>query len=183
MTKGVRRAGKTLKDAERRRLAKRTRGEYPVPGTTYSPRPGWAVAWCDGGSRGNPGTAAYAYVIEDGDGAVRASAAELIGVATVGTAEYRALVAALEAAAGLGIDRVEVRTDSRLVSAQMGPAPSPLRNPRLAELRDRAVELSRQIGTVTVRWVPSEQNARADAMVAALLFAGDRLSAPGAGLR
>lgn len=170
MTKGVRKAGKTLKDAERRRLAKRSRAEYPVPGTEYSLPPGWSVLWCDGGSRGNPGPAAYAFVIEDGEGAEIAAAADAIGVATVGTAEYRALVAGLEAAALLGLDRVEVRTDSRIVAEQMGASPPPLRNPRLAQLRDRAVELTRQIGSVRVRWVPGERNERADRMVAELLF-------------
>jgi probable phosphoglycerate mutase len=170
VTKGVRRAGKTLKDAERRRLAKRSRGEYPVPGTEHSRTPGWAVAWCDGGSRGNPGPAAYAYVIEDEDGTVVASAAESIGVAGAGTAEYRALVAVLEAARALGLGRVEVRTDSRLVAAQMGPSPPPMRSPRLAELRERASDLSERIGSVTVRWVPGEHNARTDRMVADLLF-------------
>jgi probable phosphoglycerate mutase len=173
MTKGVRRAGKTLKDAERRRLAKRSRGEYPVPGTAYSLPPGWAVAWCDGGSRGNPGPAAWAYLIEDGNANVLAAAAESIGVAGAGTAEYRALVAVLEAALGLGLDRVDVRTDSRLVAAQMGPSPPPLRNPRLAELRERATDLCERIGSVTVRWVPGERNARTDGMVADLLFSRD----------
>jgi ribonuclease HI len=170
MTKGVRKAGKTLKDAERRRLAKRSRGEYPVPGTRSSAPAGWSVLWCDGGSRGNPGPAAYAFVIEDGDGAELATAAAAIGVATVGTAEYRARVAGLEAAARLGLDRVEVRTDSRIVAEQMGASPPRLRNPRLAQLRDRAVELTREIGSVTVRWVPGEHNERADGMVAELLF-------------
>ena len=170
MTKGVRKAGKTLKDAERRRLAKRSRAEHPVPGTGYSVPPGWSVLWCDGGSRGNPGPAAYAFVIEDGAGAEVAAAADAIGVATVGTAEYRALVAGLEAAARLGLDRVEVRTDSRIVAEQMGASPPPLRNPRLAQLRDHAVELTHEIGSVRVRWVPGERNERADRMVADLLF-------------
>ncbi len=168
MTKGVRKPGKTLKDAERRRLAKRSRAE--VPGTGHAAPPGWSVLWCDGGSRGNPGPAAYAFVIEDGAGTEVAAAADAIGVATVGTAEYRAVVAGLEAAARLGLGRVEVRTDSRLVAEQMGASPPPLRNPRLAQLRDRAVELTREIGSVTVRWVPGERNERADRMVAELLF-------------
>jgi ribonuclease H / adenosylcobalamin/alpha-ribazole phosphatase len=170
VTKGVRKAGKTLKDAERRRLAKRSRAEHPVSGTGYSAPPGWSVLWCDGGSRGNPGPAAYAFVIEDGAGAEVAAAADAIGVATVGTAEYRALVAGLEAAARLGLERVEVRTDSRIVAEQMGASPPPLRNPRLAQLRDHAVELTREIGSVRVRWVPGERNERADRMVADLLF-------------
>jgi ribonuclease H / adenosylcobalamin/alpha-ribazole phosphatase len=176
VTKGVRKAGKTLKDAERRRLAKRSRAA--VPATPQSPPAGWSVLWCDGGSRGNPGPAAYAFVIEDGAGAEIAAAADAIGVATVGTAEYRALVAGLEAAARLGLHEVEVRTDSRIVAEQMGASPPPLRNPRLAQLRDRAIELTRQIGSVTVRWVPGERNERADSMVADLLFARDG-AAPG----
>jgi ribonuclease HI len=169
MTKGVRRAGKTLKDAERRRLAKRSRPEYPVPGTQYSPPAGWAVLWCDGGSRGNPGPAATAFVLEDGAGTVLSAAAEPIGVATVAVAEYRAVVAGLEAALAAGIDRVEVRSDSRLVVAQMGTAGAPVRSAAVRGLRDRAVDLGRRIGTVAYRWVPGAANARADRMVQDIL--------------
>jgi ribonuclease HI len=169
MTKGVRRAGKTLKDAERRRLAKRSRAEYPVPGTQYSPPPGWAALWCDGGSRGNPGPAAAAFVLEDGAGTVLAAAAEPIGVATVAVAEYRAVVAGLEAALAAGVERVEVRTDSRLVAAQLGPPAAPVRSPAVRELRDRAVDLGRRIGTVSYVWVPGDANGRADRMVQDIL--------------
>ena len=151
------------------RLAKRSRGDHPVPGTGSSAPAGWAVLWCDGGSRGNPGPAAYAFLLEDGAGAVVASAAVPIGTATVGTAEYRAVVAGLETAASLGLDRVEVRTDSRLVVSHMGASPPALRNPRLSQLRDRAIELTRRVGTVTFRWIPGEQNSRADELVSKLL--------------
>src|SRR5438270_9856318 len=96
MTKGVRKQGKTTSDAQRRRLARASRSQ---PQATPAPPQGWAVLWCDGGSRGNPGPAAYAFVLEDDDGNVVASTAAPIGVATVGTAEYRAVVAGLEAAA------------------------------------------------------------------------------------
>ncbi len=169
MTKGVRKAGKTLKDAERRRLARRSRSEYQVPGTGYSLPPGWAVVWCDGGSRGNPGPAAYAFVICADDGSDLASASAAIGVATVGTAEYRAVVAGLEAAAELGLDRVELRTDSRLVVRHLGDSARPLRNPALAELRDRALAAAARMDAVRYRWVPGEQNGRADALVHDLL--------------
>ena len=169
MTKGVRRAGKTLKDAERRRLARRSRAEYAASGTDHSAPPGWAVAWCDGGSRGNPGPAGAAYLIEGADGAPVASAAEPIGVATVAVAGYRAVVAALEAAVALGIDRLEVRTDSRLVARQLGPAGAPVRSPALRTLVERAVDLGRRVGTVAYRWVPADQNGRADRMVQDML--------------
>ncbi len=169
MTKGVRKAGKTLKDSERRRLAKRSRAEHPVPGTGYSLPPGWAVVWCDGGSRGNPGPAAYAFVICADDGTDLASAAVAIGVATVGTAEYRAVVAGLEAAAELSLDRVELRTDSRLVIRHLGDSGRPLRNPALAGLRDQALAAAARMEAVRYRWVPAELNGRADALVGDLL--------------
>jgi probable phosphoglycerate mutase len=167
VTKGVRKAGKTMKDAERRRLARRARsGERAEP--AGSAPPGFAVVWCDGGSRGNPGPAAYAYVIDDADGREVASESAAIGVATVGTAEYRAVAEGLAAAARLGLDRVEVRTDSRLVVRHL-VAERPLRNPGLKALRDRARATADDLAGVTYRWVPADQNARADALVAALL--------------
>jgi ribonuclease H / adenosylcobalamin/alpha-ribazole phosphatase len=162
VTKGVRKAGKTMKDAERRRLARRSRSGDTAPGQAP---PGWAVVWCDGGSRGNPGPAAYAYVIDDAEGREVASAAAGIGVATVGTAEYRAVVEGLVAAARLGIDRVEVRTDSRLVVRHL-VAERPLRNSALAALRARAHAAADDLEGVTYRWVPAAANARADALVA-----------------
>ena len=51
----------------------------------------------DGGSRGNPGDAAYGAVLMDADsGEVIAERAECIGVATNNVAEYRGLIAGLE---------------------------------------------------------------------------------------
>jgi len=167
VTKGVRKAGKTMKDSERRRLARRSRGAAATEGSGAAP-PGWAVVWCDGGSRGNPGPAAYAYVIHDPDGREVAAVAAEIGVATVGTAEYRAVAEGLAAALRLGFERVEVRTDSRLVVRHL-VAERPLRNPALAALRDRARAAADELGGVTYRWVPAAQNARADALVSGLL--------------
>ncbi len=54
-----------------------------------------ATLYTDGGARGNPGPAAFAYVLEAEDGTVLASHGERIGVATNNVAEYRALIAGL----------------------------------------------------------------------------------------
>ncbi len=167
MTKGVRKAGKTMKDAERRRLARRSRGDDAAKRSAAAP-PGWAVVWCDGGSRGNPGPAAYAYVIDDAEGRQVAAASAAIGVATAGTAEYRAVAEGLAAAVRLGLERVEVRTDSRLVARHLA-AERPLRNPALAALRDRARAAAGGLAGVTYRWVPAVENGRADALVHDLL--------------
>jgi ribonuclease HI len=166
VTKGVRRAGRTLKDAERRRLGKARRAERsPAPARAPD---GAATLWCDGGSRGNPGPAAYGYVLEDADGHTLASAAEAIGQATVAVAEYRALVAGLIAVAERGLQAVEVRTDSRLVVAQMTGA-APVRSRAVAPLHAEARDLGMRIGTVTYRWVPADQNGAADALVSGVL--------------
>jgi ribonuclease HI len=168
VTKGVRKAGKTLKDAERRRLARSSREPSRAEAARPLP-PGWAVLRCDGGSRGNPGPAAYAYVLEAGDGTLLVSGAQPIGVATAGTAEYRAVAEGLEAAAGLGLAGVEVRTDSRLVVRHLSERGTELRSPGLAALRDRALDAAARVGAVRFRWVPAAENAAADALVRDLL--------------
>ncbi len=166
MTKGVRRAGKTTKDAERRRLAKARRAER-APEPPRAPA-GTATLWCDGGSRGNPGPAACGFVLEDADGRQLASVATPIGQATVAVAEYRALVAGLHAVADRGLKAVEVRTDSRLVVAQM-TGEAPVRSRAVKPLHAEARDLGMRIGTVAYRWVPADQNGAADALVAAVL--------------
>jgi ribonuclease HI len=166
VTKGVRRAGKTLKDAERRRLGKARRAERASE-ATRSPA-GAATLWCDGGSRGNPGPAACGFVLQDAEGRELASAAAPIGRATVAVAEYRAVLAGLHAVADHGLAAVEVRTDSRLVVAQM-TGQAPVRSRAITPLHAEAGELAMRIGTVAYRWVPAEQNGAADALVAAVL--------------
>ena len=62
-----------------------------------------AKLFTDGGSRGNPGPAAYGYVLEAEDGTVLDARGEAIGVATNNVAEYSALVAGLERAVEAGV--------------------------------------------------------------------------------
>ena len=73
----------------------------------------------DGGARGNPGPAAYGYVLESEDGHVLDARGERIGVATNNVAEYRALIAGLESALQRGVDELEVVSDSELLVKQM----------------------------------------------------------------
>ena len=91
---------------------------------TRSPR-STSTSCCEGAAlhgrrrRGNPGPAAYAYVLETDDGTVLAAHGEAIGVATNNVAEYRALVEGLKKAAEVGVDELEVVSDSQLVVEQM----------------------------------------------------------------
>jgi probable phosphoglycerate mutase len=95
----------------------------------------------------------------------------VIGVAGANVAEYRALLAGLQEALRLGVDRVEARCDARLVIQHVTGAGEP-KNPRLRELRDAVRDAAERIGTVAFTWVPGEANGRAHALVAAALADG-----------
>ena len=129
----------------------------------------------DGGARGNPGPAAYAFVLEAEDGTVLAAEGEAIGVATNNVAEYRALVAGLERARELGVDEVEVVSDSELLVKQMR-GEYRVKNEALRALSLEAARIAGALGRVTYTAVRREHNELADRLVnEALDAAGPRL--------
>ena len=118
----------------------------------------------DGGARGNPGPAAYGYVLEAEDGTVLAAHGETIGVATNNVAEYRALIAGLEKALELQVSEVEVISDSELLVKQM-TGEYKVKNEVLQELSLKASRLARQLESVTYTAVRREHNELADRLV------------------
>jgi ribonuclease HI len=159
-----RRSGGTLRDGERRRLARASRmAAAPAPPVAGD---GDRVL-CDGGSRGNPGPAAIAAVLTR-DGAVAAERSARIGVASAAEAEYRALLLGVELAAAHCSGAVEVCSDSQLaIAALRGAGPA---QPELAEL---AAEVRRAAGALpSVRWTwhPAAQNVAPDRLVRDLLW-------------
>jgi ribonuclease HI len=118
----------------------------------------------DGGARGNPGPAAYGYVLEAEDGTVLDARGEAIGVATNNVAEYRALVAGLEQAVERGVTELEVVSDSELLVKQMR-GEYKVKNAALRELVLDASSLARKVGRVTYRAVRREHNELADRLV------------------
>ena len=123
-----------------------------------------ATLYTDGGSRGNPGPAAYAYVLETDDGTVLDARGEPIGVATNNVAEYRALVEGLRAAARAGVAELQVVSDSELLVKQMR-GEYKVKNAALRELSLEAARIGRSIGTVRYRAVRRELNELADRLV------------------
>lgn len=122
------------------------------------------VIEADGGSRGNPGPAGYGAVVMDAsDGQVLAEAAEAIGVATNNVAEYRGLIAGLEAVLRLGGDgaSVAVRMDSKLVVEQMAGRWK-IKNEGLRPLALEAAKLARRLRITEWTWIPRERNKHAD---------------------
>ncbi|HEV7133493.1 MAG TPA: ribonuclease HI family protein [Gaiellaceae bacterium] len=125
----------------------------------------------DGGARGNPGPAAYGYVLETDDGTVLAAHGEKIGVATNNVAEYSALIAGLDKALELGVAEVEVVSDSELMVKQMR-GEYRVRNEALRELFLEASRLARGLRSVSYTAVRREHNTLADRLV------NDALDAP-----
>jgi ribonuclease HI len=123
-----------------------------------------ARLWTDGGARGNPGPAAFAYVLEADDGTVLDARGEAIGVATNNVAEYSALVAGLERAVEAGVDELEVRSDSELMVKQMR-GEYRVKNRDLQSLFLDASRAAREIGRVTYTHVRREHNELADRLV------------------
>jgi len=127
-------------------------------------RPSAVVIEADGGSRGNPGEAAYGAVLKNAaTGATIAERAEAIGIATNNVAEYRGLIAGLELynEHTPGAD-LEVRMDSKLVVEQMS-GNWKIKHPDMKPLAMAANRLA-PYGT-TYTWIPREQNKHADALL------------------
>ena len=118
----------------------------------------------DGGARGNPGPAAYGYVLEAADGTVLDARGEAIGTATNNVAEYRALLAGLERAVELGVDELEVVSDSELLVKQMR-GEYKVKNATLRELWEEARLLAGRLERVEYTAVRREANELADALV------------------
>jgi ribonuclease H / adenosylcobalamin/alpha-ribazole phosphatase len=123
-----------------------------------------AKLWTDGGARGNPGPAAYGYVLEAENGTVLAAHGEAIGEATNNVAEYRALVAGLEKALELAVHELEVVSDSELLVKQMR-GEYKVKNETLRELNDEAGRLARRLRRVAYTAVRREHNELADRLV------------------
>lgn len=123
------------------------------------------IVEADGGSRGNPGPAAYGTVVKDADtGAVLFEEGRTIGIATNNVAEYDGLVAGLRAAADIDATAtVEARLDSKLVVEQM----SGRWKIKHEDMRARAMQAREAFPfeAVTYTWVPRARNAHADRLV------------------
>jgi ribonuclease HI/quercetin dioxygenase-like cupin family protein len=124
----------------------------------------WHIAHADGGSRGNPGPAAIGAVLLAPDGRVLEEVSERIGRATNNVAEYRAVIAALEAAARHRVPALLLRLDSELIVRQLSGRYR-VRNADLLPLHERARSLIAALPRVRVEHVPREQNRHADRLV------------------
>lgn len=121
--------------------------------------------FCDGGSRGNPGEAAIAAILEDPvRGEVLKEQAERIGVETNNVAEYKALIMGLRMARSFQPNRLICHLDSELVVRQLN-GQYQVKMPTLKEYVEEIKDLSAQMHDVVFVHIPRADNYRADALV------------------
>jgi probable phosphoglycerate mutase len=121
------------------------------------------IIYADGGSRGNPGQAAYGALVCEGE-TVLIEIAEKIGIATNNVAEYQGLIAGIRAANKIDpAAQIEARLDSKLVVEQMSGRWK-IKNIPLAKLAMEAKKIhSPQL--ITFTWIPRDENYQADRLV------------------
>ena len=127
-----------------------------------------AILYTDGASRGNPGPAAIGVVIKDGQGRVLGKISRRLGITTNNQAEYKAVIAALEEAARLGLTNVDVKADSELVVKQVSGRYR-VKNAALKPLYNRVRELQASFQSFAISYIPRRQNAEADRLCNAAL--------------
>jgi ribonuclease HI len=121
------------------------------------------VAYCDGGSRGNPGPSGYGVSIEDAAGRPVAGLSEFLGVKTNNFAEYSGLLAALEYALSHGHSRLRVVADSELMVKQM-KGQYQVKSPDLRPLWEEAKRRAARLERFEIQHVLRSKNKRADAL-------------------
>ena len=121
-------------------------------------------AFADGGSRGNPGRAACAAIICDGDGEELLRRYRMIGRATNNVAEYEGVLLALEMCAELGAREVRLRIDSELVVRQI-EGRYKVKHPDLKPYHARVLAAAGRFEAFSVAHVRRKDNAEADRLV------------------
>jgi ribonuclease HI len=126
------------------------------------------IIYSDGGSRGNPGPSAAAFVIMDEHKNVIDKGGEYLGITTNNQAEYQGVRLGLERARELGLHTIEFRIDSMLVVNQLRGVYK-IKNRELWPINERIVALTDTFERVRFTHVPRELNQQADSLVNVLL--------------
>lgn len=135
-------------------------------------RPAGVVMHIDGASRGNPGPAAYAVVVEASDGAPLSVFSRTLGQATNNVAEYEGLLAALGYALRHHHLRLRVVSDSELLVRQI-QGRYKVKSAYLQPLHQQARQMIERLESFTIEHVRREHNREADRLVNKALDAAE----------
>jgi ribonuclease HI len=141
------------------------RGKSLFGDAAPEPKPASAAyrANIDGGSRGNPGPAAYGVIIRDGKGEAVAKLKKYIGRMSNNVAEYYGLIAALDYAESHSVKSIRIESDSELLVKQMRGLYK-VKSEDLRPLFERALKMSKTFESFRIEHVYREQNREADAL-------------------
>lgn len=145
-----------------------------MPGKEQS---GWITAYCDGGSRGNPGPAGFGVYIQDENGAVVAELSEYLGRKTNNFAEYSGLLAALQFAIDNHHPRLKVISDSELMVKQL-KGQYRVNSPELRPLYDEAKRRIAKLEAFQPEHVLREKNKQADRLANLAMDRGTGKASP-----
>ncbi len=121
--------------------------------------------YTDGGSRGNPGHAAFGFVVYSGAGKVLEKCGNYLGVTTNNQAEYKGLIAGLEWILNHKPDsEVNIFMDSLLIVSQI-KGEYKVKHPEIIPLYRQVISLASRLPKYSISYVPRAQNAVADALV------------------
>ncbi|ACC98724.1 Ribonuclease HI [Elusimicrobium minutum Pei191] len=115
----------------------------------------------DGGSRGNPGPGASAYVIKDAKGKIIAQEGVFLGICTNNEAEFKALLFAFGAAAKLKATHIQIYADSQLLVKQF-LGEYKIKSPNLVPIMEEIRKKAKPFSSVQIAHVPREKNKEAD---------------------
>jgi ribonuclease HI len=151
---------------------------FPAQSPSGSSSGAWITAYCDGGSRGNPGPAGYGVFIQGPGGETLAELSEFLGRATNNVAEYQGLLAALDYALRSGHARLKVVADSELLVKQI-QGRYKVNSPDLRPLYEEAKRRIARLGGFRIEHVLRGKNKQADRLANLAMDKGTHR--PGAG--
>src|SRR5664279_4086886 len=137
----------------------------------------WITAYCDGGSRGNPGPAGFGVYIQDDKGAVLAELSKFLGKKTNNYAEYSGMLAALEFALDHGHERLKIVSDSELMVKQI-KGQYRVNSPELRPLYEEAKSRILELRAFQIQHVLRDKNKHADRLANIAMDRGMGRSAP-----
>lgn len=119
------------------------------------------VLYCDGASRGNPGSGGAGAVLMDDGGEILATVKKYLGSCTNNVAEYMALIYGLDEAIEKSCRHLEIYMDSELLVRQINNVYR-VKNANLINLMKDVRKRLAQLEGYTVSHVPRERNKIAD---------------------
>jgi probable phosphoglycerate mutase len=139
-----------------------------------------AVVYIDGGSRGNPGDAAFGVFACDADNRPVAAFGRFLGRMTNNEAEYSGLLAALQWARDEDVQELRVLSDSELMVRQMN-GQYRVKSPNLKPLFTSAKQLAGGFSRFVIEHVGREGNVEADRLANLAMDARGPVDEPVAG--